>query len=466
MSPRAFVAALALAAVGAGSALARGGPDRFDHYKHRALFPSCVSCHQGAVSAGAPLLPAPERACRSCHDGRDQREVDWTPREGPRASNLKYDHLAHPKNTDCTACHTPTGGTWLQVEAAKPTGCFACHGLRTEHLAQPDSTCGTCHRPLSEVPAVVTAAQVARWPAPPSHQAPGFGAEGGHGEAAKAGDRSCATCHAQNFCAECHANAAAVPAVAGLATDPRATAIAISAGERRPASHTRADFERAHAGLARRDAQSCATCHVQTDCTACHLALPTPARALGAHTPAIPYPAEQRHPAPPSHQAPRWEATHGALAATRPQNCATCHTRSDCLDCHRADAAQGAPGYHPTGFLASHPAQAYGRGASCADCHNTQSFCQDCHRQAGVVAQRRLQGGFHDSKQGFALNHGQAARQSLESCVSCHAERDCLACHSATRGRGFNPHGPGFDPDRLKRKNPGLCVACHAAGSV
>ena len=130
------------------------------------------------------------------------------------------------------------------------------------------------------------------------------------------------------------------------------------------------------------------------------------------------------------------------------------------------NAAQASGGYHPTGFLASHPAQAYGRASSCSDCHNTQSFCQDCHRQAGVVSSGRLQGGFHDAKQAFTLNHGQAARQSLESCVSCHAERDCLACHSSTRGRGFSPHGPGFDGDRLKRKNPGLCVACHAAGSV
>jgi hypothetical protein len=53
--------------------------------------------------------------------------------------------------------------------------------------------------------------------------------------------------------------------------------------------------------------------------------------------------------------------------------------------------------------------------------------------------------GFHDAKQAFSLNHGQAARQNLESCVSCHAERDCLTCHSSLGGRRFNPHGPGFD---------------------
>jgi hypothetical protein len=29
------------------------------------------------------------------------------------------------------------------------------------------------------------------------------------------------------------------------------------------------------------------------------------------------------------------------------------------------------------------------------------------------------------------------------------------------RGRGFNPHGPGFDPERMLRKHPQLCIACH-----
>jgi hypothetical protein len=72
-----------------------------------------------------------------------------------------------------------------------------------------------------------------------------------------------------------------------------------------------------------------------------------------------------------------------------------------------------------------------------------------------------LRPGFHDGKQFFLAGHGQAARQSLETCVGCHTERDCLTCHSAQGGRRFNPHGPGFDGARLKRKNPEMCTACH-----
>ena len=55
----------------------------------------------------------------------------------------------------------------------------------------------------------------------------------------------------------------------------------------------------------------------------------------------------------------------------------------------------------------------------------------------------------------------ETARQTLESCVTCHTERDCLLCHSATAGRHFNPHGPGFNAERLARRNPQTCSACH-----
>lgn len=449
-----------LLAAAACPLFAQQGPDRFDHTRHAKLFPSCVTCHAGAVDSTAKLLPDLAGSCASCHDGRDQRIVDWSPRAGPRPSNLRFEHLAHPKGAACLACHADAGTPWLTVRTATPQGCFDCHGTRTAHLAQADSTCAVCHRPLWQTPAVFAAAQVARFPAPPSHQVAGFGPDGGHGAAARAGDRSCATCHARDFCAQCHLNGGSVASIAALGPDPRALAVRVVLT--RPASHSRSTFERAHGGQARASIQVCATCHTQPSCTACHTTVPQAGQALAQVDPRPGHDGRVTRTRPSSHRSAGWNSAHGPLASARPGSCAACHARSECLDCHRADAATRAGSYHPTGFLASHPAQAYGRQSSCADCHNTQAFCQDCHRQAGVVASARLQGGFHDSKQAFSLGHGQAARQSLESCVSCHSERDCLACHSSARGRGFDPHGPGFDADRLKKKNPGMCVACHA----
>jgi len=40
-------------------------------------------------------------------------------------------------------------------------------------------------------------------------------------------------------------------------------------------------------------------------------------------------------------------------------------------------------------------------------------------------------------------------------------EKDCLMCHSALGSRRIDPHGPDFDANRLKQKNPQMCTACH-----
>jgi hypothetical protein len=153
---------------------------------------------------------------------------------------------------------------------------------------------------------------------------------------------------------------------------------------------------------------------------------------------------------------------HASDAAAAPENCASCHLRADCLDCHRPGAASGSPGYHPANFLSEHPTAAYSRSQSCSDCHNVRSYCAACHAQAGLTAAGAIGDGYHDAKQNFVLGHGQAARQSLESCVACHSQDDCLRCHSALTGR-INPHGPGFDADDLRERTPSMCAVCHGS---
>ena len=210
-------------------------------------------------------------------------------------------------------------------------------------------------------------------------------------------------------------------------------------------------------------ARRCATCHTQESCATCHLAMPRPVRLLPVAGPGRGVGARLERRRPASHGVDYADG-HRGIASAAPQTCAGCHTREQCLECHRPNAAAQA-GYHPADFLSRHPIAAYSQEVSCASCHNTSQFCQSCHRQSGVVATAVLgtKANFHDAKGAFLLGHGQAARQSLESCVSCHAERDCLTCHSAQGGRGFNPHGPGFDAARLRQRNSQMCAACHGA---
>ena len=56
------------------------------------------------------------------------------------------------------------------------------------------------------------------------------------------------------------------------------------------------------------------------------------------------------------------------------------------------------------------------------------------------------------------------AERNLNACVSCHTERDCVACHGALGvGGGFDPHKGGFlgGCARQFRRNPRPCYVCH-----
>jgi Doubled CXXCH motif (Paired_CXXCH_1) len=337
--------------------------------------------------------------------------------------------------------------------------CFACHGIRTAHFAAPDSACASCHLPLAAATAL-RRADVAALDTPPSHRAPGFATAAGHGALAPAPGgvaASCATCHARDFCLTCHVDAPEQPTIQALARDPRATAIPASL--KPPSTHAAADFLTRHGRRLQAEPRRCSTCHTRESCLACHrgtagVATGLPARSSDRAVGAV---ITRR---PPASHAGGFEEHHAAEAAAS-NSCAGCHARADCLECHRPTAAS-ASGYHPRGFLARHPALAYTRETNCSDCHNTGSFCVSCHAQAGLRSTGILvASSYHDAKRFFGLGHGQAARQSLETCVGCHVERDCLTCHASLGGRRFNPHGPGFDAARLKRKNPQMCTACH-----
>jgi len=465
-----------LALLPASLALAQRDTARFDHRRHEKLFATCLTCHAGAARAGAALFPAPA-ACGACHDGVIAKLVAWTPPTEPIRNNLRFEHATHASRAaarsaaggmtapqQCVSCHAPAGATWMTVRWAVSQQCLDCHGVSGPHVAAPDSACATCHVPLARA-TLLRAGDVARFATPPSHTRPDFLTATGHGAQARAQSpvaASCATCHARDFCIQCHVDAPEQGTIQALAPDARS--LALHATLTAPVSHASPLFLTDHGRVARTSPKQCSTCHTRESCQTCHavqtvtlarLPLAGVGRAAGAAT-------ARRRPA--SHGA-NFVAAHRSAANAVPNGCAGCHVRSDCLDCHRP-AAGASPvlgsGYHPRDFLVRHPAAAYARQTSCADCHNTAAFCATCHRNAGLVATGPLRTAvYHDAKPFFSVGHGGAARQSLESCVSCHVERDCLTCHSVVGGRRFNPHGPGFDADRLAKKNPQMCAVCH-----
>ncbi len=467
--PALGLAAFTLAAFG-GRAWRQ--PEGFDHWQHRKLFTSCQICHAGAVSPAQPLWPAPS-GCETCHDGRVQKVIRWSA-PAPRPGNLQFTHAAHAEAfvkkagrdtaLACLSCHGEKGAAWMRVARAVPGQCLDCHGINVAHYDAPDTACATCHVPLARA-AGLSRERIATFPEPESHRAGDFRGKG-HGRLAQpvsAGGRtfpvapSCATCHAREFCVQCHVDAPEVHLIQALEPDPRSTAIA--AQLEAPASHEAARFLSTHGRQSRREGATCATCHTRESCATCHrgavavasgLHAAGPGRAPGAR---IAREAGTWHPS-------GFRERHGPVAGSNAAACAACHARAECLDCHRPNPGSG-ESYHAAGFLARHPAAAYGRQNDCSECHNPAAFCTGCHVRSGFRSNNGiLEGRYHDAAGAFLLNHGRAARFNLESCVTCHSEADCLACHSA-QTRRFNPHGPGFDAERLKRKNPQTCAACH-----
>jgi len=465
-------AVTALSSLLLASSAAAQGPAGFDHARHARVFPSCQACHPGAENPDSGFWPDPVR-CTACHDGLTMPRISWQPPTAPHPSNLKFVHDLVPLMTrptphgpeplGCRDCHVPVGGSRMDVHRALPERCIECHAPGATHLAAPDTVCSTCHLPLARA-ASLRPADIADFPAPPSHGTPGFVTGGVHGRLATGTSQpvapSCATCHARDFCLTCHVDAPERPAIQALDQDPRARAIVVQLP--RPPSHDDPAFLTRHGSMVRANPQQCATCHTRESCLACHAPSQRVGLALHAAAPDRGIGAQPHRVPPPSHRE-NFARRHASVATATPATCAGCHVRTDCLQCHRPNAAAGPAGYHPVGFVQRHPAAAYSRETRCADCHNTASFCQACHATAGLVSTAPLRAGYHDASRTFIAGHGQAARQSLESCAACHAERDCLTCHSALGGRRFNPHGPGFDAQRLRRKNAQMCTVCHGA---
>lgn len=314
-------------------------------------------------------------------------------------SHLLFDHALHA-DMACADCHGSAPQAGQAPQPPDASVCMDCHGDGGAHLELADAECARCHRPLA-LSTRLSAEDAAAIPAPPSHAASDF-LMGGHGKIA------------------CPADGSGTPA-------------------------------------------SCGVCHTQQSCRTCHVSTPEVASTLASAPPGAPAgpPAARKRPS--SHDA-GWVRAHGHDADADPRSCAGCHAQEDCLACHLPDAAvQPGNAVHPADWMARHPAAAWSQETSCADCHDPKGFCAACHEEAGLTAKRSSLGsGFHDGAD-FLLGHGNAARRNLEACVTCHDENDCLACHSDRNGRGFDPHGPDFDPDKLRQTAGQMCTVCHGA---
>ena len=355
---------------------------------------------------------------------------------------IRFDHKQHMTRDKlaCTSCHPSALTSHLSRDllTAKPMVCDRCHGSNHADLSRVIAgekalgACATCHigYAASDGNRVATLAI----PAPnlvfdhQKHAARNIGCARCHGAVEEVGTATREQLPRMRGCLGCHQH---------------------------PDSAARGDAR-----------GSCETCHLATrDSEGARI---TTAFSSGRLLP------------------PRWmhNAAHDAdfltrhkyVAANDSAFCANCHREDECVACH--DGRVRPRSIHPSDYLSMHAVEASLASSRCSSCHREQSFCLSCHQRLGVAMSgptaRSEPGRFHPPKAIWSDaprrpgHHAMEAIRNLNACVSCHIERDCVACHGGQGvGGGFSPHGPGYGARCASqlRRNPRPCFVCHDPGS-
>jgi hypothetical protein len=125
---------------------------------------------------------------------------------------------------------------------------------------------------------------------------------------------------------------------------------------------------------------------------------------------------------------PDWQSLHAIEAAWDQASCASCHTQTDCQECHAGDNVR--PRTHRLNFAFDHSLEARGHELDCATCHAEPEFCVACHAAEQVLPSDHSRADWVLATGG---RHAEEARFGLDNCVSCHdageSSPTCARCH-------------------------------------
>ena len=188
---------------------------------------------------------------------------------------------------------------------------------------------------------------------------------------------------------------------------------------------------------------------------------------------------------PETHRTADFMKNHKFASMAANANCAMCHDDNFCETCHAAttmlDSKNTAKDFytpysphkftdnakeqqltrvHDLNYAYTHGIDAKGKTSECRTCHNTETFCVECHAsKGGDFASEGFVPSSH-TQPNFVIiggygsgggEHAVLAKRDIESCASCHdtqgADPNCILCHTDNDGiRGTNPrtHVGGF----------------------
>ena len=353
---------------------------RFPHASHESLFPTCLGCHAG-VPAGnaASAFPSPA-LCARCHDGDTCPASTGSRRRraGRDCSRSRIRPISATPRTSAARPATPPPAT--EVDERRARGSGALHELPR---APGEHASGRRQR-LRHVPSSARRGdrthamqRVAALPKPPSHARAGLRL-GTRRSRAHAANANCATCHARESCARCHVDAGRSTVIRALGPDHADRA----SGRRQGAVVSDAGrSSRVRLRSRRTERQPGRTRRVARPVTRGRAARrATPARALRSVLRQAAGRARGRHARRPAAADRRSDggrrAAHGVQRHAPP---------ASSQRVRQADSTHKVL-VHPPGFSRSHGPVASSGAQQCASCH-AQRFCTDCH--VGELAGRR-----------------------------------------------------------------------------
>ena len=335
---------------------------------------------------------------------------------------IKFSHKVHKDVTECESCHIAVKSSKSLSDRLLPNhdNCKDCHDVNDEkscktchfdnvnkplvqyrsklifnhssHIIQQKMKCETCHKGVTDVEYAEDAPQVF-----PSME-------------------TCYTCHNNG-------NTTSSKADSALITDSKKSGKIIASN-------------------------ACETCHIST------------ADLI-----------------PQSHRSSSFISSHKFAASKFNANCIMCHDNASCQECHASTTTitqhntpnsfyqpyspsnqgtgtqiQQITRVHSLDYAYTHGIDAKGKTSECQSCHETETFCVNCHQGkqgdysiGGIAPYSHLQTDFMVLGVGSGGGeHAKLAKRDIESCASCHdtqgGDTICISCHTDPDGiQGTNP---------------------------
>jgi hypothetical protein len=185
-----------------------------------------------------------------------------------------------------------------------------------------------------------------------------------------------------------------------------------------------------------------------------------------------------------------------------------CHDNASCQECHTSTTTITEPNtsnsfyqpyspsntgtgtklqqitrVHSLDYEYTHGIDAKGKLSECQSCHETETFCVNCHQGkqgdysiGGIAPYSHLQSTFMVMGVGSGGgDHATLARRDIESCASCHdtqgADPVCISCHIDPDGiQGTHPrtHVPNYMKSihgDWHNSSSSICFNCHTGSS-